>query len=98
VTPGATPSIAFFGLGHLDDQSFDTQRRAWSQLGMLLHPAADRDALSPPYRGANALTTRAKPQTGRREDAHQSTADDAQTPLHGASPLFQGTWEYAIGP
>jgi hypothetical protein len=98
VTPGATPSIAFFGLGHLDDPSFDTQRRAWSQLGMLLHPAADRDALSPPYRGANALTTRAKPQTGRREDAHQSTADDAQTPLHGASPLFQGTWEYAIGP
>jgi hypothetical protein len=95
---GATPASARYALGNIDDPSFDTQRQAWAQVGMLFKPSADRDRLATPYGNAHVLTTRALPQTGQRADAHRGTVEDAFTPLQGASPLFEGTWEYLLGP
>ncbi len=104
-----TPPASWFGFGHLwdsDDEMLEVS--AWSALGMDVFgsPAAsvNVEKVAPPYEGSHELKTFALPATCTDEsscpinDAHRSTAVDANTPLDGAEPHFLAAWQYLLGP
>jgi hypothetical protein len=108
VAGALTAPASWFGLGHVwDVRDEPLELSAWNALGLasfgLPQAVVNVEKAAPPYDNAHELTTDALPAACQSQedcstnDAHRSTAVDANTPLDGDTPHLLDAWRYLFG-
>jgi pimeloyl-ACP methyl ester carboxylesterase len=92
----ATPSSAYFGFCHVQDQ-LSAKVAVWSALGMAAFgQVVDVASVAPPFGQTHQLSTSVPPAVAGQY--HNSTTVDSVTPRNpDGSPAYLPTWMYLLG-